>query len=157
VAFVAATLFFRTRLHPTTETYGTLYLSTLFFALVHMMFNGFSEMSIMVARLPVFYKQRDNLFYPAWAFSVPSWLLRLPYSIAESIIWSCIFYYVVAKSERRIQIVVSSLRGVRYGLTPAVLAYTFNDGCTFSALSASTDCCTHLKVGARYRDSVADL
>ncbi|CAK9229936.1 unnamed protein product [Sphagnum troendelagicum] len=95
VAFVAATLYFRTRLHPTTETYGTLYLSTLFFALVHMMFNGFSEMSIMVARLPVFYKQRDNLFYPAWAFSVPSWLLRLPYSIAESIIWSCIFYYVV--------------------------------------------------------------
>jgi hypothetical protein len=95
VAFVAATLYFRTRLHPTTETYGTLYLSTLFFALVHMMFNGFSEMSIMVARLPVFYKQRDNLFYPAWAFSVPSWLLRLPYSIAESIIWSSIFYYVV--------------------------------------------------------------
>ncbi|CAM6058811.1 unnamed protein product [Sphagnum tenellum] len=95
VAFIAATLFFRTRLHPTTQTYGTLYLATLFFALVHMMFNGFSEMSITVARLPVFYKQRDNLFYPGWAFSIPSWVLRLPYSVAESIIWSCIVYYVV--------------------------------------------------------------
>jgi ABC-type multidrug transport system ATPase subunit/ABC-type multidrug transport system permease subunit len=95
VALLASTLFFRTRLHPTTEVYGTLYLSSLFFALVHMMFNGFSEMSITVARLPVLYKQRDNLFYPGWAFSVPSWILRLPYSIAESLIWSCIVYYII--------------------------------------------------------------
>jgi len=95
VAIIASTLFFRTRLHPTNEIYGSLYLSTLFFALVHMMFNGFSEMSITVARLPVFYKQRDNLFYPGWAFSVPSFLLRLPYSVVESIIWSCIVYYII--------------------------------------------------------------
>jgi hypothetical protein len=56
-----------------------------------------------------------------------------------------------------VQIVVSSLRGARHGLMPVGLANTFNDGCTFSTLSASTDCCTHLKAGARYRDTVADL
>lgn len=95
VALLASTLFFRTELHPSNELYGTLYLSTLFFALVHMMFNGFSEMSITVARLPVFYKQRDNLFYPGWAFSVPSFILRLPYSVIESLIWSCIVYYII--------------------------------------------------------------
>jgi hypothetical protein len=95
VAFITATLFLRTRLSPTDEMNGFLYLSTLFFALVHMMFNGLSEMTITVARLPVLYKQRDNLFYPSWAFSIPSWLLRIPYSLAESMIWSCMVYYVV--------------------------------------------------------------
>jgi hypothetical protein len=60
-----------------------------------MMFNGLSEISMTVAQLPVLYKQRDNMFYPSWAFTVPSWLLRLPYSIAESIIWSSIVYYVI--------------------------------------------------------------
>ncbi|XP_024402862.1 ABC transporter G family member 31 isoform X2 [Physcomitrium patens] len=95
VAILASTLFIRTKLHPTNEIYGTLYLSTLFFSLVHMMFNGFSEMSITVARLPVLYKQRDNFFYPGWAFSVPSWILRIPYSVVEAVIWSCLLYYTV--------------------------------------------------------------
>ncbi|KAH7438824.1 hypothetical protein KP509_04G032700 [Ceratopteris richardii] len=95
VAFITATLFLRTNLSPSDETNGFLYLSTLFFALVHMMFNGFSEMSFAVARLPVLYKQRDNLFCPSWAFSIPSWILRIPYSFIESIIWSCIVYYTI--------------------------------------------------------------
>ncbi|XP_024525813.1 ABC transporter G family member 31 [Selaginella moellendorffii] len=95
MAFVAGTLFLRTRIHPDSESDGNLYLATLFYALVHMMFNGFSEMAITVHRLPVFYKQRDNLFFPGWAFSLPSWLLRIPYSVIEGVIWSCIVYYTV--------------------------------------------------------------
>ncbi|KAH9560799.1 hypothetical protein CY35_06G126700 [Sphagnum magellanicum] len=95
MAIITATVFFRTRLHPTNQIYGSLYLGALFYSLIHMMFNGLSEISMTVARLPVLYKQRDNMFYPSWAFTVPSWLLRLPYSIAESIIWSSIVYYVI--------------------------------------------------------------
>ncbi|KAG6540832.1 hypothetical protein Mapa_017810 [Marchantia paleacea] len=95
VAFLTSTLFLRTRLHPTDETNSSLYLGTLFFALIHMMFNGFSEMAITVGRLPVFYKQRDNYFYPGWAFVAPNWFLRLPYSFIESLIWSVIVYYSV--------------------------------------------------------------
>lgn len=95
MAVLTATLFLRTRLSPSDETDGFLYLSTLFFALIHMMFNGLSEMTFTVARLPVLFKQRDNLFYPAWAFTIPSWILRIPYSFAESIIWSGIVYYSV--------------------------------------------------------------
>ncbi|KAI4306609.1 hypothetical protein L6164_029870 [Bauhinia variegata] len=95
VGFVTCTIFLRTRLHPTDETYGNLYLSALFFGLVHMMFNGFSELPLMITRLPVFYKQRDNLFYPAWAWSLSSWILRVPYSIIEAVIWSCVVYYSV--------------------------------------------------------------
>ncbi|KAK4837912.1 hypothetical protein QYF36_009466 [Acer negundo] len=31
------------------------------------MFNGFAELSIAIMRLPVFYKHRDLLFYPAFS------------------------------------------------------------------------------------------
>lgn len=88
-------MFLRTRLHPTDTTNGDLYLSCLFFGLVHMMFNGFSELPLMIFRLPVFYKQRDNLFYPAWAWSLPSFILRVPYSVIEAVVWSCVVYYTV--------------------------------------------------------------
>jgi len=60
-----------------------------------MMFNGFSELPITISRLPVFYKQRDNFFYPAWAWSISSWILRVPYSIIEAVVWSCVVYYTV--------------------------------------------------------------
>uniref|UniRef100_A0A803PVF3 ABC transporter domain-containing protein n=2 Tax=Cannabis sativa TaxID=3483 RepID=A0A803PVF3_CANSA len=95
VGFVTCTMFLRTRLHPVDEIEGNLYLACLFFGLVHMMFNGFSELPLMISRLPVFYKQRDNLFHPAWAWSVCSWLLRVPYSVIEAVVWSCVVYYTV--------------------------------------------------------------
>ncbi|XP_062085164.1 ABC transporter G family member 31 [Humulus lupulus] len=95
VGLVTCTMFLRTRLHPVDEIQGNLYLACLFFGLVHMMFNGFSELPIMISRLPVFYKQRDNLFHPAWAWSVCSWLLRVPYSVIEAVVWSCVVYYTV--------------------------------------------------------------
>ncbi|KAK9065935.1 hypothetical protein SSX86_015337 [Deinandra increscens subsp. villosa] len=98
VGFVTCTLFIRTRLHPADMIDGTLYLGCLFFALVHMMFNGFAELPLMIFRLPVFYKQRDNNFYPAWAWSVSSWILRVPYSFVEASVWSIIVYYSVGFS-----------------------------------------------------------
>lgn len=95
VGFITCTTFLRTRIHPRNEADGELYLGCLFFGLVHMLFNGFSELSIMIARLPIFYKQRDNQFHPAWAWTVASWILRVPYSVIESLIWSCVVYYPV--------------------------------------------------------------
>ena len=58
------------------------------------MFNAYSEMSIMVGGLAGFYKQRGSFFYPAWAASLPTALLRLPYSFVESLVLSCIIYWV---------------------------------------------------------------
>lgn len=95
VGFVTCTMFLRTRIHPTDEMNGNLYLSCLFFGLIHMMFNGFSELPLMISRLPVFYKQRDNLFHPSWAWSISSWILRVPYSVLEAVVWSCVVYYTV--------------------------------------------------------------
>ncbi|KAK1312861.1 ABC transporter G family member 31 [Acorus calamus] len=95
VGVVTSTLFLRTRLHPTDEVNGNLYLGCLFYSLAHMMYNGFSELPITISRLPVFFKQRNNFFHPAWAFSIPSWILRIPYSLIEAVIWSCVVYYTV--------------------------------------------------------------
>ncbi|XP_051131702.1 ABC transporter G family member 31 [Andrographis paniculata] len=95
VAFVTSTVFLRTRIHPIDLANGQLYLSCLFYGMVHMMFNGFSELPLMIFRLPVFYKQRDNLFYPAWAWSIASFILRVPYSLIEAVVWTCIVYYSV--------------------------------------------------------------
>uniref|UniRef100_A0A803LXC5 ABC transporter domain-containing protein n=1 Tax=Chenopodium quinoa TaxID=63459 RepID=A0A803LXC5_CHEQI len=95
VGLITGTTFFKTRLHATDVTYGNLYMSCLFFGAVHILFNGLSELSLMIFRLPVFYKQRDNCFYPAWAWSLSSWALRVPYSIIESVVWSCVVYFLV--------------------------------------------------------------
>ncbi|KAL4610177.1 hypothetical protein ACB092_08G033000 [Castanea dentata] len=95
VGIITCTMFLRTRIHPTNEQNGNLYLSCLFYGLVHMMFNGFSELPLMITRLPVFYKQRDNFFHPAWAWSISSWILRVPYSIVEAVVWSCVVYFTV--------------------------------------------------------------
>ncbi|KAF1894840.1 hypothetical protein Lal_00028284 [Lupinus albus] len=95
VGFVTCTMFVRSRLHPTDEANGILYESALFYGLTHVMFNGMSELSLTIIRLPVFYKQRDNLFYPPWAWSLSSWILGIPYSAVESILWASVTYYTI--------------------------------------------------------------
>uniref|UniRef100_A0A803MQI5 ABC transporter domain-containing protein n=1 Tax=Chenopodium quinoa TaxID=63459 RepID=A0A803MQI5_CHEQI len=48
-----------------------------------------------VLRLPIFYKQRDFMFYPAWAYALPGWVLRIPLSFMESAIWTILTYYTI--------------------------------------------------------------
>ncbi|KAA3458574.1 ABC transporter G family member 31-like [Gossypium australe] len=43
----------------------------------------------------VFYKQRDNLFHPPWVWSIVSWIIRVPYSVFEAVVWSCVSYFTV--------------------------------------------------------------
>ncbi|KAG0577997.1 hypothetical protein KC19_5G197200 [Ceratodon purpureus] len=94
MAAVSMTVFFRSKLHQETVADGTIYLGSLFFTVVCIMFNGFGELSMTIFRLPVFFKQRDLLFYPAWAFSLPSFVLSIPMSAVESSIWTFMTYYV---------------------------------------------------------------
>lgn len=98
VSIVAMTVFFRTEIHANSVEDGNLYVGALFFGLMIVMFNGFGEMAMVVSRLPVFYKQRGQLFYPAWAFSIPNFVLRIPLSLLESLIWVCFTYYVIGFS-----------------------------------------------------------
>ncbi|KAH9312919.1 hypothetical protein KI387_027954, partial [Taxus chinensis] len=93
VAFVATTVFLRTRMHHRNAEDANLYLGALFFALIVNMFNGFAELHFTLARLPVFYKQRSLMLYPAWAFSLPSLILSIPISLLESAVWVIVTYY----------------------------------------------------------------
>uniref|UniRef100_A0ACD5VQG7 Uncharacterized protein n=2 Tax=Avena sativa TaxID=4498 RepID=A0ACD5VQG7_AVESA len=95
VALVASTVFLRTQLHQNNEEDGQVYIGALIFVLIANMFNGFAEATLTLARLPVFYKHRDFLFYRPWHFTLPNVLLKVPMSLFESIIWVVITYYLI--------------------------------------------------------------
>ncbi|KAL9419245.1 hypothetical protein AB3S75_037074 [Citrus x aurantiifolia] len=95
MSIIAFTVYLRTQM-----TYGQLidggkFYGALFFSLVNVMFNGMAELALTIVRLPVFYKQRDFLFFPAWAFALPIWVLRIPLSLMESSIWILLTYYTI--------------------------------------------------------------
>ena len=89
------TIFLRTEMHRDTITDGGIFMGALFFILIMIMFNGFAELAMTIMKLPVFYKQRDLLFYPSWAYSLPAWILKIPISILEVTIWVFMSYYVI--------------------------------------------------------------
>ncbi|KAK8525005.1 hypothetical protein V6N12_029855 [Hibiscus sabdariffa] len=94
-AFITMTLFLRTEMRHDSIVGGGIYMGALFFGLIAIMFNGMSEISMTIAKLPVFYKQRDLLFYPSWAYALPTWILKIPISFAEVSIWVFLTYYVI--------------------------------------------------------------
>ena len=93
MALIATSVFFRTNMHHRNLSDGSIYFGALFFGLVNVMFNGMAELSMTLDKLPVFYKQRDFKFYPAWAYSLPTWVMRIPLSLMESTIWIILTYY----------------------------------------------------------------
>nr|XP_043623411.1 ABC transporter G family member 32 [Erigeron canadensis] len=95
VALTTMSVFFRTTLHHRTVDDGGLYLGELYFSMVILLFNGFTEVSMLVAKLPVIYKHRDLHFYPCWVYTLPSWILSIPTSLIESGIWVVVTYYAV--------------------------------------------------------------
>ena len=46
-------------------------------------------------RIAVWQKHRENLFYPAWAFVLPTTLVRFPVSMVESLVWTVFTYFEV--------------------------------------------------------------
>jgi len=95
MSVITFTVFFRTKMPVGTVQDGQKFYGALFFTLINVMFNGLAEVYMTVARLPVFHKQRDFLFYPAWAFGLPIWILRIPISFLESLIWIVLTYFTV--------------------------------------------------------------
>lgn len=95
VGSVAMTVFLRTEMPKRTLEDGQIYLGALFFGILTLMFNGFSELALSIIKLPVFYKQRDLLFFPAWAYSLPTWILKIPITLVEAFVWVCMTYYVM--------------------------------------------------------------
>ncbi len=60
-----------------------------------MILGGIPENHLLVERLDVFYKQRAYKFYPAWCFAVPTFILRIPYSVLEATLWGSLVYWLV--------------------------------------------------------------
>ncbi|KAK7320706.1 hypothetical protein VNO77_30425 [Canavalia gladiata] len=95
LAIMTTTLFLRTKMRRDTVEDGGTYMGALFFAVTVAMFNGISELNMTIMKLPVFYKQRDLLFYPSWAYSIPPWILKIPITLVEVAIWEGISYYAI--------------------------------------------------------------
>jgi ABC-type multidrug transport system ATPase subunit/ABC-type multidrug transport system permease subunit len=94
MAFIVMTTYFRTNMKHD-FIYGGIYMGALYFALDTIMFNGFAELSMTVMKLPVFFKQRDLLFFPAWAYTIPSWILQIPITFFEVGVYVFTTYYVI--------------------------------------------------------------
>ncbi|GJY22822.1 ABC transporter G family member 35-like protein, partial [Tanacetum coccineum] len=95
MAFICTTLYLKPRMHQRNELDGAIYIGALLDSMLINMFNGLADLSLTIMRLPVVYKQRDLLFHPAWAYTIPTFLLRIPISIMESLMWTVILYWGV--------------------------------------------------------------
>ncbi|KAL3515880.1 hypothetical protein ACH5RR_022782 [Cinchona calisaya] len=96
-AFITMTVFLRTQMNVDL-LHANNYLGALFYGLVIILLDGFPELTLTVARLPIFYKQRDLHFYPAWAYAIPSAILKIPLSLLEAVVWTSFTYYVIGYS-----------------------------------------------------------
>ncbi|KAK8936592.1 Pleiotropic drug resistance protein 3 [Platanthera zijinensis] len=95
MACITMTLFLRTNMHRDSVADGGIYMGSLFYLMTLIMFNGFSELPLTIWKLPVFFKQRDSLFYPAWAYALPSWILKIPFTLVEVATLVFLTYYVI--------------------------------------------------------------
>ncbi|CAI9115148.1 OLC1v1015985C1 [Oldenlandia corymbosa var. corymbosa] len=95
IAAIAMSIFPKSKMHKESLSDGLLFMAPLFLTVVMIMFNGFAELPLSLVKLPVFYKQRDLLFFPAWAYALPIWILTIPYAILEAGVWLGITYYPI--------------------------------------------------------------
>ncbi|XP_058092596.1 pleiotropic drug resistance protein 3-like [Magnolia sinica] len=97
LAFVTMTVFMRTQM-SVDLVHANYYMGALCYTLLLLMVNNNPELYLTLSRLAVFYKQRDSYFYPAWAFSLPSSVLKIPHSLVASLFWTSLTYYVIGYS-----------------------------------------------------------
>lgn len=107
ISAITMTVFLRTEM-GVDVVHANSYLGALFYTLIILLVDGFPELSMTVARLPVFYKQRDLYFYPAWAYTIPATILKIPLSILEAVVWTGLTYYVIGYSPEAGRLVLSS-------------------------------------------------
>ncbi|XP_073017623.1 pleiotropic drug resistance protein 1-like [Primulina eburnea] len=95
MATIAMTVFIRPKMHRDSVTDGRIFSGSLFFAVTTATFNGMAELALIIQKLPVFYKQRNFYFYPAWTYALPKWILTIPISAVEIGAFVAITYYEI--------------------------------------------------------------
>ncbi|KAL6193546.1 hypothetical protein ACLB2K_034630 [Fragaria x ananassa] len=94
IASITMTVFLRTQM-AIDMIHGNYYMGSLFYGLLILLVDGFPELSMTVSRIPVFYKQKELCFYPAWAYAIPAAILKVPLSFLEAFVWTALTYYVI--------------------------------------------------------------
>ncbi|KAF8650205.1 hypothetical protein HU200_064060 [Digitaria exilis] len=95
IAFVLATLFFRTEMNYNTVLGGNKFMGSLFMAIAVINFNGMTELAMTIKRLATFYKQRELLGLPGWAILGSIFLVNIPMSVLETGLWTCSTYHSI--------------------------------------------------------------
>lgn len=95
LAFVVATLFFRSEMNQDTVLDGVKYLGALFMGVVAIDFICTIELGLATKKLPIFYKQRELLALPGWALVCSVFLTSLPLSLMEAGLWTFSTYYAI--------------------------------------------------------------
>lgn len=117
IATVTMTIFMRTEM-SVDIVHSNKYLGALFYSLLVLLFDGVPELSLTFARLPVFYKQRDLHFYPAWAYAIPATILKIPLSLMQALIWTSLTYYVIGYTPEPERLVQYIIKKGKYFLGP---------------------------------------
>ncbi|GJN28742.1 hypothetical protein PR202_gb16901 [Eleusine coracana subsp. coracana] len=87
--------FFKTKMKHETVFDGNKYMGALFMAVAAVNFNGMAELTMTIKRLPIFYKQRELLGLPGWSMLCSIFLLSIPMSLLESVLWTFSTYYAI--------------------------------------------------------------
>ncbi|KAI0523961.1 hypothetical protein KFK09_003325 [Dendrobium nobile] len=95
VALVMITLYGRKNMHHNTVNDGIIFMGSLYLSIAVIITNGLSELAMTVIKLPVFFRQNDHHFYSSWAYAIPAWILKIPFSFLEVAIWVIITYHAV--------------------------------------------------------------
>ncbi|XP_057772940.1 pleiotropic drug resistance protein 1-like [Salvia miltiorrhiza] len=95
MAVIAMTLYIRPRMDKDNTTDGRIFAGSLFYAITTVTFNGMAELALTIQKLPVFYKQRNFHFFPAWTYSLPLWLVSVPVSVFEVLAFTVLTYYEI--------------------------------------------------------------
>ncbi|RYR03043.1 hypothetical protein Ahy_B06g081876 isoform C [Arachis hypogaea] len=95
VAFIVMTIFFRTNMHRDSVVDGGIYVGAMYYCILLIVLNGFADLTVTISKLPMFYKQRNLLFFPSWVYVLPEWILKLPITFTEVGIWVFLTYYVI--------------------------------------------------------------
>ncbi|KAK4559505.1 hypothetical protein RGQ29_008644 [Quercus rubra] len=97
LGFVTMTVFVRSQM-SIDLVHANYYMGSMFYTLIRFICVGLPELSLTASRFPVFYKQRDFYFYPAWTYFIPAAILKIPFSLLEAFLWTSLTYYVIGYS-----------------------------------------------------------
>lgn len=92
-AFLTSTMFLQ--LETTGEEDAYLFLAVGFFSVTFLGMNPSPDAYTMLAQLPAFYKQRNARLFPAWCFGLSHILIRIPWRLLDSFLWTIIVYWTV--------------------------------------------------------------